>query len=1048
MRSGVHSTSGRAALRKLTTCGVCGFLVGGALICPTAAAIAATLQARPFAADRNFLQRSWKKADGLPEEGVQAIHQTRDGYLWTGSRRGLARFDGLRFTVFDHLNTPAMRSSNCKSLTEDREGSLWVATEDGLLRWRDGRFERFTTEHGLRHNRTRLVLADRRGDLWIALPQGLQRMRNGIFTPCSDEQGPINQIIYALHQDATGGIWAGGSAGYLRRFNELAGRFEMEPRIPPFPGDIMAIQADGADGLWLLVQKSPDEFRLYRWSGGELETVPADLSSGFRNPFLHRERRGGLWFATGDGGLDQLQDGKLTRHLLPSESAHEFVLCLTEDYEGNLWLGTEYGGLQWWKPKAISVVTVHDGLAHDNAWTVCEAPDGSIWTGTGGGVSQLSNGSIRNFTRNEGLSSDRIRSVAADARGDIWVGTDNGLNVIRNGRVEQRGFPHRPELNKVRVVYPARNGAVWVGTVAGLFRWEAEQWTTFTPAQGLAQADLFGDVRALREDRAGNLWIGTFGGGLQCFRDGKFTTFTMTNGLSNNFVWALHADADGVLWIGTENGLNRYADGHFTAFTTREGLPVNLVNEILEDAHGNLWVSHDHGIYRLRKSELNAGATGHRKTVQALRYDESDGLISAETNGQKSQPAGCRSRDGRLWFPTTKGVAVIDPNRCDRDEVAPTAVIEQVRADGEIVYSRAADGTSTNIVAPPGTKSRRDSTTKAAAFRLPPGGGRVLEFRYTAPVFNAPEKTEFCHRLRGVSDNWIEAGARREAYFMRLRPGNYSFEVMAANHRGVWGSPTGRFDFFVQPHYYQTTWFYLICGLTVTLVVVGVVRWRWQELRKIHLLEQQSAIAGERERIAKDLHDGLGADLTRLALLADLASGETGTGEHLQKISRSSREAARLLKEMIWISNPANDTAEGLVSRICQTAEDFLADARIRCRLNLAPELPRHPLTCEERRNLLLVAREVLNNIVKHASATEVNLGAQGSRQSLELTIADNGRGFDPMTVRPDALGLVSMKRRMENLGGSLAVESRKGSGTTIRITIKLGETGHAQPRN
>lgn len=324
--------------------------------------------------------------------------------------------------------------------------------------------------------------------------------------------------------------------------------------------------------------------------------------------------------------------------------------------------------------------------------------------------------------------------------------------------------------------------------------------------------------------------------------------------------------------------------------------------------------------------------------------------------------------------------------------------------------------------------------------QLPPGSGRVLEFRFTAPVFTAPEKASFRYRLRGVDDRWIEAGSRREAYFTRLRPGAYAFEVMAANHRGVWGGQNGSFSFSIQPYFYQTWWFYLVAALGTIGLLGAVIAWRLRLLKASHHLQQQSAIADERARIAKDLHDGLGADLTRLTLLADLASGESaaGVGEHARKLSQTSRAAARELKELIWVANPAHDTVESLVARIGQTAEDFLGDARIRCRLDFASQLPSDALSLDQRRNLLLVVREALNNIIKHATATEVRIRAGTSGGALQLAIADNGRGFDLATARAGGLGLTSMKRRVESSGGQFEITSHPGGGTEIRITLQL----------
>lgn len=1048
-----------------------GLLAGFGAVIPTSGA--STLL-DPGQVAREFTQRSWQKTDGLPDKQIQSLLQTRDGYLWVGTRRGLARFDGLKFTVFDHLNTPEMPDDNCKSLAEDLEGNLWIATDDGLLRFRGGSFKRFTKndglarETGLTQDKIGLVYADRRSGLWV-YTLGLDLLRGGAIHHFGQDEGLIKLAAFALHEDSAGVLWAGGSLLY--RFNEHAEKFEVEQASQRLEMNVTGIQDDGLGGLWLLCHKSPLAGWLCHFNEGRLEMVSEQFSTGFRNPFLSADRHGDLWLASGEGGLDRFHDGQFTRYSLAPGMAHEFVLCFMADREGNLWFGTETSGLHCWTPKAITAYGAREGLAHNSTWTVCEARDGSVWLGTAQGLSQFKDGRFRKITQRDGLAGEAIRSVAEDPSGAIWVGTGSGLSVIRDGVVQPQPFPHKPELNKTRVVYPARNGALWVGTVAGLFRFEAGQWTSFTPAQGLAKAGLFGDVRALREDRSGNLWIGTAGGGLQRFgvppsgdsvnhtgngsanapdqlKPGlqTFTTFTTTNGLSHNSVWAFHEDADRVLWIGTERGLNRYEQGRFTVFTTREGLPDDLVNEILEDDLGNLWISHDHGIYRVRKSELNAVAAGHAKQVQAVSYDESDGLPIPETNGQKSQPAGCKTRDGRLWFPTPKGVAVINPKLCDLDSVAPLAAVEQVRADGDVIFGTSgltAPGLASRLQAAPPENRLKAELRTAGLLRLPPGSGRVMEFRYTAPIFTAPEKAAFRYRLRGADDRWIEAGKRREAYFTRLRPGAYVFEVMAASHRGVWGEKSASFAFAIQPFYYQTWWFYLGSGLAAAGLIAGLVAWRMRELRKLHRLEQQSAITEERTRIAKDLHDGLGADLTRLALLADLAEEEssaTADGQR-HKLAQSSREAARTLKEMIWIANPANDTVEGLVSRIGQTAEDFLGDARIRCRLDLAPQLPQRTLSLDQRRNLLLVVREALNNIVRHAAATEVSIRADGSDHSVHLTIEDNGRGFDPAMVKREGIGLDSMRRRVENLGGTFDLESGPGAGTKILITIRLKES-------
>lgn len=408
-------------------------------------------------------------------------------------------------------------------------------------------------------------------------------------------------------------------------------------------------------------------------------------------------------------------------------------------------------------------------LPDDNIWTICEAHDGSVWIGADGGVSRLKDGRVASFTPSEGLSRKEVRAVAEAREGTVWAGTLNGLDSIRDGTITQHRLPGEWCETKIRALLAARDGALWVGTVRGLTRLRNGQRTKYTVADGLGAEE----VRALLEDRAGDLWIGTLGGGLSRFHDGKFTTLTTTNGLTSNNVWALHEDADGAFWIGTENGLNRLKDGRLAAFTTREGLPANGVNCILEDDSGRLWISHDHGIYSVRKQQLDDVAASKATSVRAVRYDESDGLPTTETNGQKSNPAGCKTRDGRLWFPTTKGVAVIDPMKAILDEVPPLTVVEQIRANGQVIFANGPEAES-KVPSPKSqvaARWRSSSQPSISGYQLPPGSARVLEFRYTANTFVAPEKARFKHRLLGLDAHWIDAGPRREAYFADLHPG-------------------------------------------------------------------------------------------------------------------------------------------------------------------------------------------------------------------------------------------------------------------------------------
>ena len=986
-----------------------------------------------------FRVRSWTKEHGLPDNHVQAILQSRNGYLWIGTRRGLARFDGLKFTVFDHLNTPEMPNDNCKVLAEDLEGYLWIATDNGLLRWRDGTFKRFTRKDGLATwpARSKDIIGpihrNRQGGVWV-VSAGLDWIRGSTIRHFGKEQGMVSEVPSPFHEDSAGVLWTGGPI--LHHFDERTEKFKVEPESQRLSLNIRAIQDDGTGGLWLLCDRDRKGSWLYHFRNGQWERA-WEFGSGFRGQFLIADRHGDLWTSS-DGGLDRFHDGLFTRYPFPPEMTNEFVLCFLEDRNGNYWFGTEVGGLHCWKPRAISAYGPRDGLANDSTWTICEARDGSVWIGTEEGVTQFKEGRFRNFTQRDGLSGNQVRSVAEDTSGAIWVGTGSGLNIIRGGVVNQQPFPHKLELNKVRVVYPAKNGALWVGTVDGLFRLEDGRWATFTLAEGLAHAD----VRALGEDTAGNFWIGTFGGGLQSFHAGKFTTFTTTNGLSSNFVWALHEDADGVLWIGTERGLNRYESGRFAVFTTREGLPADLVNEILEDDFGNLWVSHDLGIYRVRKRELNDFAAGRTKSVRAVSYDESDGLPSNETNGQKSQPAGCKMRDGRLWFPTTKGVAVIDPKLCHEEETPPRLVIEQVRANGQLVFDNGPQSATTNVEFA-NIKSKIENLRSQCAFA--PGSARVLEIHYTANTFIAPEKTRFKYRLEGLDKDWIDAGTRRSAYYANLNPGHYRFQVIAADHHGVWNETGAMFGFYLQPHFYQTWLFYVLCGATLLGSGWGVYRWRLGYVHAIHRLENQAALKEQQKRFARDIHDELGPSLTRIAQLSKTRTNELGQpmkdDASAERIAMLAEEAVNNIGEIVWSNNPKYDTLEDLVAHLREYAAGYLEGTPLATRFTFPDTVPQRTVSGPFRRHLLLILKEGLHNAVKHSGAGLIEVSVNLRDEQLALTVADNGLGIveESAAANPrNGNGLINMRQRAAEIGGALVVQSPPGQGTKIVVTVDL----------
>jgi signal transduction histidine kinase len=504
---------------------------------------------------------------------------------------------------------------------------------------------------------------------------------------------------------------------------------------------------------------------------------------------------------------------------------------------------------------------------------------------------------------------------------------------------------------------------------------------------------------------------------------------------------SLYPDPDGTLWIGTaDNGLCRLRDGKFSTISAVQGMPASIISEIAEDDAGNLWMGSHHGILRASKADLNRCADGALKTIRCLSYGRAEGLATLKCSGG-FQPNAAKTADGRLWFPTTKGLAIIDPGNFSTNTVPPPVVIEELSVEGAPLALPSVAGTNAS---PP-----------SAPLEIPPGQPR-LEIRFTGLSFVAPEKVRFKYRLEGLEDNWLDGGAKRVIQYSYLRPGNYTFRVTACNNDEVWNDKGAAISFTVLPYFWQTWWFKGFCLLAGAAAVAGIAMGatRQRVRRKLELLERQRALERERARIARDIHDDLGASLTRITLLsqsvrAELEDQQTAAGD-VDRIYSTARELTRALDEIVWAVNPRHDTLDSLVAYLGRFAQNFLSSANIRCRLDAPLQLPGRAVTAEIRHNLFLAFKEALNNVVKHAHASEVRVSFEFNDGRCTLVVADNGRGFDPKNpaglqrssadgLRSDSgNGLANMRKRLEEIGGECSWETAPGEGTRVRLSLPL----------
>ncbi len=981
-------------------------------------------------ADTQYRVTHWKTEDGLPQNRIQSILQTGDGYLWFGTHFGIARFDGVRFTIFDSSNTPEMVNHSCSALAEDRDGNLWIATQEGLLRRKDGQFTRYTKTDGLPDSSISQLCASRSGGIWIGTKSGLGRFQDGKFSRFYVADGLKEDFIRSLDENRKGILIVATSKGLqqfdatTRRFLDFAQEFELpdQRKIP--------LLEDQANNLWVGTDDG-----LHRLDGGRWTTFNTrDGLSDDSIRHIREDRTNGLWVVTRNNRLNHFQNGRFTQVNLGESAAHPDVLCAYEDREGNLWLGTTSDGLIRLQPTRLKTYTTQDGLTFDDVWSVCEGRDGGIWVGTGRGLSQIQAGRVTSYASVEPALNSPFKSVLSDRTGTLWIGVSRGgLFQFKDGRFTNYNLAVGLGKQQVQALYEDRGGNIWIGSDSSVIQYKNNYSTRYTHEDGMPE---FG-ASAILEDHSGNLWFGSYGGGLCKFRDGKFTVFTTRDGLSNNRARSLHEDADGVLWIGTERGLNRFKGGRFFAFTTKEGLFDNLVNHVLEDDFGNFWISCNRGIYRVSRRELNDVAEGKAGTVRYAAYGEADGMLSSETKGE-TQPAGWRGRDGQLWFPTTKGLVVIDPKAINDNKIPPPMVIEQVLVNDEIIFG---DGAIARAKSASKVRNSKIETHNSE-LHLAPGRVRVMEIHYTANSFVTPEKVRFQYRLEGYDLGWREAGQRRVAIYTDLQPGDYRFHVIACNNHGYWNSTGATFALYVTPGFYQTWTFYILCGVALCGAGFFLHVIRVAFLNKFQQLEQEHALEQERARIAQDMHDDLGANLTKIAILSEAAKKNLAVPHlaesQLERISSTAGEVLDNLGEIIWAMNHENDTLDNLCAYLREYAAQSFELTSVNGYIDFPANVPSHPISAEFRRHVFLLVKEGLHNIVKHSGAMDANLMLTLPDSRLEILIADNGRGFTPDKVSQFGNGLQNMRQRVTEMNGTFDLQSQPGLGTQIKITISL----------
>jgi len=966
---------------------------------------------------------SWENDDGLPQNSIISMKQTRDGYLWMGTINGLVRFDGRRFTVFNEDNTPGLGSSPIVSLFEDRRGNLWIGTElSGVLLAKDGKVASLGIGRGNRESLLQSICEDAEGAVWMSTKDGhLWRYKDGatnVFIAGPERPGGYRSVI----ADSSGKLWIGTaqSTFALNPKSDLA-RGELLAESHRVSGSLDLLMPGRAGGYWRF-----GDGRIERWEAKGTGRVFSKYAWRTEVRSACEDRDGNLLVGTlGEGVFRFDPMGQVTAL---SSNQMLYVLSMLVDRENTLWVGTDGNGLSRLKSRVFHVIEQSRGLT---VRSVSEDAQGGLWLSfnaidfSGAGAGYLRDNSYRTYGRMEGLFNASVSSVLVDRRGQVWAGTYGGLVALQGSNFV---FATGAEALQTAVIaqHEDRAGTVWFGTASGLVgRDGTNSLKVFTTTNGLS-AD---SVTAIADDRAGNLWVGTRTSGLNRFRDGKFVAFHRSDGLPSEEISSLYVDAEDALWVGTlGSGLARYKHGKWIRFSTKDGLVSNNIGYVIEDDAGYLWIGSNAGLMRVLKKSMEKVATGDQAILNVRFFGRPDGLPTREcTIG--SQPGACRGRDGRLWFPTTKGLVSVDPTKILLNTNPPPVSIESVIVDGQEQGLAAIRGNLSSMLT---LSPEREH----------------LEIEFTSLNLTSPERARFRYRLEGHEKDWVEVGNSRSVHYSKLPPGHYRFQVIASNEDGLWNERGSSLAIVVEPPFWRTWWFLGVVFASVLGMVAGIVHYiSTQKLqRQLADMRQQEALEKERSRIARDIHDQLGANLTQVSLLGELIEGDKDQPEevagHAKQIQATALETSRALDQIVWTVNPSNDTLDGLVNYLCKYAQEYLAVAGLKYRLDVPPDLPNTPITPEIRHNLFLAAKEAINNVVKHAQADSawIRLKLEPGRFTIE--IQDDGKGPAAMNEKraQSRNGLRNMGKRLEDVGGKFEIGPAPERGTLVRLVAPLGK--------
>jgi signal transduction histidine kinase/ligand-binding sensor domain-containing protein/CheY-like chemotaxis protein len=980
----------------------------------------------------------WRESDGLPVSTIRAVIQTKDGYLWLGSKLGLVRFDGVRFTLFSD-KTDSLKDNEIWALKEDKDGGLWIGTYGGgVTSYKDGKFTTYTDKDGLPNNYVVTLEVDIEGSVWVGTEGGLARFKDGSMSTYSNST-ILTKGIRALYSTSSGSLLIAASKGGTYQFKD-GNLSPFRPDLGFDKKEVKAICEDHEGALWFSIGSIGVE----RLKDGHLThyTQEDGLYGGIVRT-IYVDRNGTVWTGSRQG-LNRFENGRFARYFTSKEDmlGIDNVYSICNDHEGSLWITSEGIDLARFRDGNFKSYSIKEGLISNGVLSVFEDSKGRVWMGTQNGLSEYKGGKFFTYNTNDNKYTSLTGSIVEDKNGQLWVGTNNSLYQLHNGMLVR----DRTNIinGEIRVLYKDNEDSIWIGMDReGLVRIKDGIATTYTTEDGLVG----NYIRSIYQDQEGNMWIGTWSG-VSRFKDGKFANYTVKDGLAHNQASDIYVDKDNIIWIATRGGLNRFKDGKFTSYTIKDGLFANFISRILEDNNGYFWFSSGEGVFKISRQELNDFAEGRTTLITSIAYGIKDGMKTA-TCSSGFQPSSWKTKDGKLWFGTFKGAVVVDPNRLKTNNQAPFIHIEEVIVDGKQIEQ------SQYSQIRPGSES--------------------IQIHYTGLSFLAPDRVKFKYKLEGFDEDWVDAGTRRVVYYTNLPPGNYTFWVKACNNDGIWNEHPASIRFTLLPLFTQTKLFYALCCLIFIALIYLLYRLRTRQLRKAHAiaLEKSRLKSAFLSTISHELRTPLNGVIGMSNILLD-STLSPDQAECVQTIQNSSSSLLNIINDILDYTrleagkvqphlNSFNlrETIDEISSILSTSAQskDLLFVTLVNS------DVPN--LLYGDNGRLKQLLTNLIANAIKFTEQGEVTLRVSkinetSSDTTIKCEISDTGIGIskenqqklfqaftqiDASTSRKydgTGLGLAICKQLIDAMDGEIGVESKEGEGSTFWFITKYQKQSNA----